>query len=246
MPPIPPSALHHRLHDNQLTIASQHRGGMVRRADGVEIVSEDEALRYVVLEAPLAAPLPPGCHSIRVMPWAGDLTRPLRELGFQYQGSLVYMSLPGELPPPPRVPGYCVEHARTRQDFEAFTELQFDAFPVLALARKDRFAFLLDSQWRHVEDPSHHYLVGRVAGRAVTAGLLLRTGGVGGIYSLATRAAFRGQGLSRVLLSRLVDEARTSGCDVISLQVFDGAPAERLYRRLGFEPEFMVRVYEHV
>ncbi|HEX8437587.1 GNAT family N-acetyltransferase [Archangium sp.] len=238
-----PSELHRRLHENQLTIASRHRGGMARRPDGVEILSEDEELRYLILEAPLAGPLPDGCHSIRVMPWAGDLSRRLLALGFGLQGGLLYMSLRRELPPPPELPGYRVERALTPEALATFTEIQFSAFPTLADAHNRRFNFLLASQLRNVDDPSHFYLLGHFGGRAVSAGLLLRTEGVGGIYSLATLAEHRGRGMSRVLISHLVDEARRGGCDVIALQVSSGSPAERLYRRLGFAPEFEVLLY---
>jgi GNAT superfamily N-acetyltransferase len=241
--PTVPSALHQRLHDNQLTIASLHRGGMSRRPDGAELLSTDPELRYLVLEAPLSAPLPPGCHSIRVMPWAGELSRQLREHGFWRRGGLLYMSLGRELPPPPVVADFRVERAHTLEALVAFTNLQLDAFPELQDAGRRRFDFLLASQVRHLEDPSHHYVLGYQKGRAVSAGLLLRTGGVGGIYSLATQQAWRGRGMSRVLIASLVDEARRNGCDVIALQVGSGARAERLYRRLGFEPEFEVSLY---
>lgn len=244
---MPPSELHQRLHDNQLTIAAGHRGGLTRRADGWEIHSTEEALRYVVLETPLAEPLPEGCHCVRVMPWAGEAARQLRALGFHAQGSLLYMSLRGELPPAPEVSGYELEHALGPEAIATFTDIQLDAFPGLPRSRgSPHFEFLLASQLRHAADPSHFYLLGRVRGQAVAAGLLLRTQGVGGIYSLATRGPFRGQGLSRVLLGRLVHEARARECDVIALQVHEGALAERLYRRLGFEPEFRVTVFERL
>jgi GNAT superfamily N-acetyltransferase len=244
LPPLERSALHQRLHDNQLTIASQHRGGRAPRPDGVEILSGDAALRYVVLEAPLAVPLPEGCHTVRVMPWAGDLSRPLRQLGFYPQGDLLYMSLQGALPMPPEVAGYRLERALSPEAIDAFTDIQLDAFPGLPRSRGPRFDFLRASQLRYLEDPSHYYLLGLLGPQAVSAGLLLCTAGVGGIYSLATRLPFRGQGLSRVLLSRLVHEAHAGGCDVIALQVHAGALAERLYRRLGFQQEFRVTVYE--
>lgn len=216
---------------------------MSRRPDGVEIHSTDPALRYLILEAPLSGALPEGCHSIRVMPWAGDLSKQLRGLGFRRRGGLLYMSLWRELPPPPEVAGYRVERALTPEAIVSFTNLQLDAFPELQDIGRRRFDFLLASQVRHMGDPSHYYVLGYVNGRPVSAGLLLRTGGVGGIYSLATQQAYRGRGLSRVLISHLVDEARRTGCDVIALQVGAGARAEQLYRRLGFEPEFEVPLY---
>jgi GNAT superfamily N-acetyltransferase len=216
---------------------------MTRRPDGVEIHSGDEELRYLILEAPLAGPLPDGCHAIRVMPWAGELSRQLLALGFGLQGGLLYMSLRRELPPPPELSGYRVERALTPEALATFTDIQLRAFPALSDAHGRRFDFLLAAQLRNVGDPSHVFLLGHAEGQAVSAGLLVRTEGVGGIYSLATLAEHRGQGMSRVLISHLVDEARCSGCDVIALQVSSGSPAERLYRRLGFAPEFEVLLY---
>jgi len=53
---------------------------------------------------------------------------------------------------------------------------------------------------------------------------------------LAVDPKFRYRGLGALLLETLVQEARSEGKGRIFLEMRRGNPAERLYRRLGFQP----------
>lgn len=58
--------------------------------------------------------------------------------------------------------------------------------------------------------------------------------GMAGIYSVATRAAYRGRGIATALIVAAIQEAVQEGCSWACLEAFrDGL---RLYRRLGFRP----------
>jgi ribosomal-protein-alanine acetyltransferase len=88
-------------------------------------------------------------------------------------------------------------------------------------------------------NPHGHYLVavddaGAVAGYA---GLLAPIGtGQGDIQTVTVAPHARRQGLGRALLVRLLDEAARRGAQELFLEVrHDNAPAQALYRDLGFE-----------
>jgi [ribosomal protein S18]-alanine N-acetyltransferase len=53
---------------------------------------------------------------------------------------------------------------------------------------------------------------------------------------LAVRPEWRGQGIGRALLSRMIAHARQAGVERVFLEMRDGNPADHLYRLCGFEP----------
>ncbi len=75
---------------------------------------------------------------------------------------------------------------------------------------------------------------------AATA-LVSLTGETAGLYFFSTVPAFRRKGLGRMLLSRCIEEARASGCSLMTLQSSpDGYP---LYLKAGFRNCFRFSVF---
>jgi GNAT superfamily N-acetyltransferase len=58
--------------------------------------------------------------------------------------------------------------------------------------------------------------------------------GVAGIYSVATRAEYRGRGIATALIIAAVQEAVREGCSLACLEASEESSG--LYRRLGFRP----------
>ena len=58
--------------------------------------------------------------------------------------------------------------------------------------------------------------------------------GVAGIYSVATRAEYRGWGIATALIIAAVQEAVREGCSLARLEASEESSG--LYRRLGFRP----------
>ncbi|MDR0536572.1 MAG: GNAT family N-acetyltransferase [Tannerellaceae bacterium] len=57
------------------------------------------------------------------------------------------------------------------------------------------------------------------------------------IHDVYVRPEYRGFRLGRQLMDGIIEEGRKRGCSRISLEVrFDNAPAQKLYRSLGFIP----------
>lgn len=81
----------------------------------------------------------------------------------------------------------------------------------------------------------HRFALVWVDGEPAAAGLCVRDGDLAGIFAMRTQERFRGRGLARRVLSRLIGWARNEGAGRIYLQVEDdNLPASALYRRFGF------------
>lgn len=82
------------------------------------------------------------------------------------------------------------------------------------------------------ENPAFHVYLARLGGRAVSALAIQRSGGVAGVYHVATRSGARRRGIAGALLSLALDEARAGGCTLAALTATP--EARRLYESLGF------------
>lgn len=82
-------------------------------------------------------------------------------------------------------------------------------------------------------DGRMRYFVGFIDGEPVAVSGLYLQGGVGGIYAVATRQAFRGRGFGSRLAWAAADEARRAGAKLAVLQAAEDGQA--IYRRLGFQ-----------
>jgi len=102
---------------------------------------------------------------------------------------------------------------------------------------------------RDVADPSCYYLVAFPPDEPerieAYAGLLAACGAVeSDIQTIAVAESARGHGLGRTLMLSLIGEARKRGSREVFLEVrADNPPAQRLYRRLGFEDVGVRRGY---
>ncbi len=69
-----------------------------------------------------------------------------------------------------------------------------------------------------------------------TAGLVIRTDGKAELRKMYLRKDFRGRGLGRILLERMLNHARAKGVRVVELETNSSLQsAVRLYRAYGFE-----------
>jgi GNAT superfamily N-acetyltransferase len=79
------------------------------------------------------------------------------------------------------------------------------------------------------------YLAARCDGRMVGVGTVMLEDGLAGIFSMATAASMRGNGIATALLSRLLSWAWEHGASHAYLQVeAQNQPALAVYRKFGF------------
>jgi hypothetical protein len=132
------------------------------------------------------------------------------------------------LPAAPRaaVPGLEIRAVTTREQLVAFRETAFRGFgfPVAA-------AHLFLSE-RVLDLPGVRLYSGLLGGAVVSTSMLIATGGVAGIYFVATLEEQRGLGYGEALTWAAVQGGREFGCRLASLQASKlGRP---VYARMGF------------
>ena len=99
---------------------------------------------------------------------------------------------------------------------------------------------MLASLGLHDGAPLRHY-VARRGGEPVASATVFLGAGVAGLYFVATPPAWRGAGLGTAVTLHALAAAGSAGYDTAVLGA--EAPAVNLYRRLGFRPRGLMRVY---
>jgi GNAT superfamily N-acetyltransferase len=128
--------------------------------------------------------------------------------------------------PRPAAPGLEIRPVRTREEMIAFRETAFRGFgyPVAAA-----HLFLNEHA---IELPGVRMFSGWVDGAVVSTAMLIATGGIAGIYFVATLEEHRGRGYGEALTWAAVEGGSELGCRVASLQASKlGRP---VYARMGF------------
>jgi ribosomal protein S18 acetylase RimI-like enzyme len=206
------------------------------------------------------ARLPPSAHTVRVLPGSGpDWGDRLTAAGLRPDGALLYLTARPDLP----IPGTATRTAVDHVAGAAGTRPAVDR--VAGAAGAEVFAAVQEAGFREPEDdteaqgwwlraftesarrnraaPEQALFLARVAGVPAAVALGVHTGGVYGVYAVATLPEFRRRGLATALLERARADAVARGADRLALQVAEGSAAERLYRRLGFTLAFRTPGY---
>ena len=87
---------------------------------------------------------------------------------------------------------------------------------------------------REVLGPVKRWFAVRAEGEVASLAALVLLAGAGYIDHVVTFPTHRRRGYAGALVARLAAVARAAGCDPVFLLAEDGAPAVRLYERLGF------------
>jgi ribosomal-protein-alanine N-acetyltransferase len=118
-------------------------------------------------------------------------------------------------------------------------EMTWRDIPALAALELELFAHDAWSEqtwWAELAGrPRRSYVVGEQGGAVVGYAGVDRGGEVADVMTLAVAPAAQGQGLGKVLMDWLIDEARRGGAQHLMLEVrADNIAAQRLYAKAGF------------
>jgi GNAT superfamily N-acetyltransferase len=169
--------------------------------------------------------------------WVGPSSRPLdiqerlQALGFCVAERETGMSVElRELKEAPLPAGLAVQRVTASQHLEDFCSVLAENWvppdPSVACFYQTAAPWMLET-----DSPLRHF-VAYLDGEPAGVSSLYLEGGVGGIYSVASRRALRGRGIGSRLTWAAADEARRAGAALAVLQA--SSQGKTIYERLGF------------
>lgn len=129
------------------------------------------------------------------------------------------------------------ELVRNDHGVQRFASVACESYGEVQALREQIAGTFLDSNL--LLSPSLTLILAREAEEPVGAGLLLRSGRVGGIYWVGTVPQARARGVASAVTQKLLETAGALGLERVVLQAAPGV--EKLYQRIGFEPMGRVR-----
>lgn len=228
---------------NHLDFLAAHRGRVRSTEDAVEVRSDRPEYTYAVpQEKTDLRALAAEFSALHFAPWAQRHRDAAASLGFKPKSGLSYMELGADHRAWPLLSGLEVSLARDAGEMAVFSEVQARGFLESDAAYASWAPWLAAANARNLGRPDQRFYVGRLAKEPAGVVLTVSTGAVTGIYAVATRPEFRKKGVSTALMKRAIDDAKSAGSPVITLQVLRGSYAEAFYKKLGFTTAFEVDV----
>jgi GNAT superfamily N-acetyltransferase len=168
-----------------------------------------------------------------------DLGEQLAGRGFRHLAELKALSMEVDAAPLPDSPGALkVEAVRDEAVYYEWIEAESRGFEMEG-PLGDGFAALRRATG--IGPPSLTHFLGRLDGRPVATASLLLEAGIAGIYDVSVEPAARNRGIGRAMTLHALAEARARGYRQAFLQ--PSAMGERMYRSIGFDDAFSVRIY---
>ena len=135
-----------------------------------------------------------------------------------------------------------IERVDSDASARAFANVQLSAFLERSDTTRDWWKrCFVDRALINFRDPAQNFLMIKRGGRAASVMLTVATGDVTGLYAVATRPEWQGQGLSSQLLSHVAGQV-VPGRRLV-LQAVSGSAAEQFYRKRGFRTRFRVSIW---
>jgi GNAT superfamily N-acetyltransferase len=213
--------------------------GVVRSS----LTTETADARIALAQARLRQHGVPGTWWITPTSTPADLERHLLAHGFKDPYELPCMSLDLETladGPAPLPEAVTIERVRDAEQLRASAEVVMASFD-LSAAMTEQMSALLMRLDVSAASPTQIYLA-RLDGEPVATSLLFLSGGVAGLYNIATLAHARNRGIGAAVTLAPLRDARALGYRLAVLQASEmGAP---VYRRLGFQEDFRPRLFE--
>jgi len=150
-----------------------------------------------------------------------------------FEQTAMTLELPGEMPISPSVnPEFRIRMVRADEELAVWVDVCEDAFgydiePLVLLPL--------------ISDKDIRIILGDLNGQAVAAALLYKTGHTIGIHQVGVRKAFQGKGFASRLMHEILGICIQWGGKNAVLQASQAGVS--LYRRLGFNSQFVIKNY---
>lgn len=136
-----------------------------------------------------------------------------------------------------------IERVETQEQMDLFSQVQSRGF------NETEESFALWHPWlkaandRNLHNKNQIFYVGRLNGEPVGTVLTVFKDDTAGIYAVATLAEHRKKGISATIMQEAIEDARSRGAGIVTLQVKQDSYVEDFYRHLGFKRIFATGMY---
>ena len=159
-----------------------------------------------------------------------------RERGWilEFEQTAMYLPLIGYKAPDPQAhQGLVFKAVSDQQQLRAWLSICSEAFGYVVDEK------IIKSVWK---DKDLSLLLGMVDGEPALTALIFTTGDVVGLHQLGVKTRFQGQGLSKIAMHQLLQQASEQGSKYMVLQA--SAAGLPLYRKLGFHLQFSLKHFK--
>lgn len=157
----------------------------------------------------------------------GSIEKHLQRRGLQPRERSMTMCLRGDAPASWAPADVQVRRAEA-DDAMAFRD-------VVAGREKWLRKLMLASTLESMQHAGHTFYIAYVDGQACGTLHLLVDGATAGLYAVHTSKAHRKRGVASAMIAAAIADARSAGCDVITLRTNSDGDARRFFSELGFE-----------
>ena len=159
-----------------------------------------------------------------------------RERGWrlEFEQTAMYLPLTGYKSPAPQAhQRLAFKRVSDQQQLRAWISICNEAFGYIVDEK------IIQSVWN---DEDLSFLLGLVDGEPAVTALMFTTGDVVGLHQLGVKTRFQGQGLSKIAMYQLLQQASEQGSQYMVLQA--SAAGLPLYRKLGFHLQFSLKHFK--
>lgn len=231
--------------ENHLCFLSTHRGDIHRDNDTIFVKSDRAEFTYTLLgSSSQLQKLPQDTNMVQHFPWSQITTDQLSAAGFTRTLGISYMVL--QHPSEWRV---CrdlnIVRVETQNQMDLFSDVQSRGFNETQESHNHWHPWLRTANNRNIQNKNQMFYVGHLNGEPVGTALIVLQGETAGIYAVATLPQHRKKGISTAIMKQAIEDAKSRGAKIFTLQVKQDSYVEDFYQHLGFKRIFITSMYRH-
>ncbi len=235
---------HQQLLNNRLQFITHHRDRL-EKLRGIDLYhSQHDFFKTAFLFDKTVIGNVPLDFTLHVTEWLDIDDGFLKEKGWKYKESMIYMPLAGDPENWSTNPDVTITKAKDEEAIQQFCLTQSRGFNEEG-TEDEWYPIMLKSALKNYQNSNHQFYLAHAVGQLAGVTLAYYHDGIIGIYSVTTISKYREIGVSTSLMKAAVEDGLRQNVEGITLQVTKGSYAEKFYRKLGFEAAFECRMYKH-
>jgi len=232
-----------QLLDNRLQFITHHRDWL-EKLPGLHLYhSHRSFFKVAYLFDKMAIGNVPENFSLHVPDWLGISDQFLEKHSWKYSEAMNYMHLSGDADHWSCNPDVIIKQAKDDKTIRQLCRIQSQGFNEADWETSEWYPALLESSLKNYREIHHGFHAAYLGTEQIGVTVTYQNNETVGLYSVTTLAKYRKMGVSTTLMKAIIEQAKSQGIDLVTLQVMGGSYAEGFYKKLGFEHAFACRIF---